>query len=68
MIEQANPTSTQADVVGRLDKGQPGFAGGLVDEFAGVVEYQRVFHHAGFFLLASATDDDIRQGRNHGAC
>jgi len=30
-------------------KGNP--AGGPVDEYAGVVEYLRVFHHAGFFFL-----------------
>lgn len=30
--EQASPTKILIDVVGRLDKGQPGFAGRLIDE------------------------------------
>jgi len=37
------------DAVGRLDEGQPGFAGVLVEEQVDVVEYLRMFHHAWLF-------------------
>jgi hypothetical protein len=33
-------------------KGDPAYAGELVDEYAGVVECLRVFSHAGFFCFA----------------
>jgi sRNA-binding carbon storage regulator CsrA len=39
------------DIVGRLDKEQPGSLGWLVQEYAGVVEDLRVIRHAGFFRL-----------------
>jgi len=41
---------TSDGTVGRLDKGQPGWSGGLVKEYADVVETLRVFDHGGFFI------------------
>src|SRR5258706_10337308 len=34
----------------RLDKGQPGPSGGLVNEYADMVEHLWVFDHVGFFI------------------
>ena len=64
MSFQPAPPKTSVEVVGRLAEGQPGCAGGSVDEYAGVVECLRVFRHAGFFFACGGVGRSQFPGTN----
>ena len=62
----SSPSGTRIRVVGRPDKGQPSWAGGLVDEYADVVKALRVLDQVGFFISLAVGSDGCRHLRGTG--